>query len=26
MTLIATLQNSPVGFASPEGADHIEML
>ena len=26
LTLIATMQNSPVGFASLEGADHIEML
>jgi putative acetyltransferase len=26
LTLIATLQNSPVGFASLKGADHIEML
>jgi putative acetyltransferase len=26
LTLIATLQNSPVGFASLRGADHIEML
>jgi len=25
-TLIATLQNSPVGFASLKGADHIDML
>jgi len=26
LTLIATLRNSPVGFASLKGADHIEML
>ena len=26
LTLIATLQNSPVGFAALKGADHIEML
>lgn len=26
LTLIATLQNSPIGFASLKGADHIEML
>ena len=26
LTLIATLQNSPVGFASLKGASHIEML
>lgn len=26
LTLIATMQNSPVGFASLKGADHIEML
>src|ERR1700712_2512913 len=26
LTLIATLQNSPVGFASLKGADHIRML
>src|SRR3977135_796850 len=26
LTLIATLQNSPVGFASLAGADHIDML
>jgi putative acetyltransferase len=26
LTLIATIQNSPVGFASLKGADHIEML
>jgi putative acetyltransferase len=26
LTLIATMQNSPVGFASLEGADHIDML
>jgi putative acetyltransferase len=26
LTLIATLQNSPVGFASLRGADHIGML
>jgi putative acetyltransferase len=26
LTLIATLQNSPVGFASLKGTDHIEML
>src|SRR6201747_938519 len=26
LTLIATLQNSPVGFASLRGADHIDML
>ena len=26
LTLIATLQNSPVGFASLKGVDHIEML
>src|ERR1700712_3358593 len=26
LTLIAALQNSPVGFASLKGADHIEML
>src|ERR1700681_3676214 len=26
LTLIATLQNSPVGFASLEGTDHIDML
>jgi putative acetyltransferase len=26
LTLIATLQNSPVGFASLKGADHIETL
>jgi len=26
LTLVATLQNSPVGFASMKGADHIEML
>jgi len=26
LTLIATLQNSPVGFASLKGADHIDML
>ena len=26
LTLIATLQNSPVGFVSLRGADHIDML
>ncbi len=26
LTLIATMQNAPVGFASLRGADHIEML
>ncbi len=26
LTLIATLENSPVGFASLKGADHIRML
>jgi putative acetyltransferase len=26
LTLIATLQSSPVGFASLKGADHIDML
>jgi putative acetyltransferase len=26
LTLIATLQNSPVGFASLKGADHIDLL
>ncbi|MBV9531258.1 MAG: GNAT family N-acetyltransferase [Bradyrhizobium sp.] len=26
LTLIATMQNSPVGFASLQGADHIDML
>ena len=26
LTLIATMQNLPVGFASLKGADHIEML
>jgi len=26
LTLIATLENSPVGFASLRGADHIDML
>src|ERR1700687_311915 len=26
LTLLATLQNSPVGFASLKGADHIDML
>jgi putative acetyltransferase len=26
LTLIATLQNAPVGFASLKGKDHIEML
>jgi putative acetyltransferase len=26
LTLVATLQNSPVGFASLKGADHIKML
>ena len=26
LTLIATLQNSPIGFASLKGADHIDML
>ena len=26
LTLIATLQNSPIGFASLKGADYIEML
>lgn len=26
LTLIATMQNSPVGFALLKGADHIEML
>ena len=26
LTLVATLQGSPVGFASLKGADHIEML
>src|SRR5215475_14783921 len=26
LTLIATLQNSPVGFASLKGADQIDML
>jgi putative acetyltransferase len=26
LTLIATLQNSPVGFASMKGADYIDML
>jgi putative acetyltransferase len=26
LTLIATLQNSPVGFASLKGPDHIDML
>ena len=26
LTLIATIQNSPVGFSSLKGADHIDML
>ena len=26
LTLIATLENSPVGFASLKGADHIDMV
>src|ERR1700712_4248202 len=26
LTLIATLQNSPVGFAALKGADHVDML
>src|SRR6266404_3984424 len=26
LTLVATLQNSPVGFTSLKGADHIDML
>src|SRR5437763_7250682 len=26
LTLIATMQNAPIGFASLRGADHIEML
>src|SRR5205823_11725176 len=26
LTLIATLQNSPVGFASLRGSDHIDLL
>jgi putative acetyltransferase len=26
LTLVATLQSSPVGFASLEGADHLKML
>jgi putative acetyltransferase len=26
LTLIATLQNSPIGFASLKGADHIDMV
>ena len=26
LTLVATLQSSPVGFASLKGADHIDML
>ena len=26
LTLIATLQNSPVGFAALKGADHIDLL
>ena len=26
LTLVATLQNSPVGFASLKGTDHIDML
>jgi putative acetyltransferase len=26
LTLVATLQNSPVGFAALKGADHIDML
>jgi putative acetyltransferase len=26
LTLVATLQNSPIGFASLKGADHIKML
>lgn len=26
LTLIATMENSPVGFASLKGADHIDML
>ena len=26
LTLVATLQNSPVGFASLKGADHLDML
>jgi len=26
LTLIATVQNSPVGFASLKGPDHIDML
>jgi putative acetyltransferase len=26
LTLISTLQNAPVGFASLKGADHIDML
>jgi putative acetyltransferase len=26
LTLIATLQNAPIGFASLKGADHIDML
>jgi putative acetyltransferase len=26
LTLVATLQNSPIGFASLKGADHIDLL
>src|SRR6202045_5387595 len=26
LTVVATLQNSPVGFAALKGADHIDML
>jgi putative acetyltransferase len=26
LTLVATLQNSPVGFASLKGADHVDLL
>jgi putative acetyltransferase len=26
LTLVATLQNSPIGFAALKGADHIDML
>jgi putative acetyltransferase len=26
LTLVATLQNSPVGFAALKGADHVDML
>src|SRR6266849_9891982 len=26
LTLIATLRNSPVGFASLKGADHVDLL